>query len=464
MLEFVSCPRRLRSRAPFVGVLQIFFASGSLACRGGSAGTVSSASVSTVVSVPAVLPTPLSVATQASALVASASAPAPALSLLYSGPCSAPKVFAIGTQPAFVFPQTVVMFGDAGARTLFRTQTTTIYTAGPLTSDFASAGGIDEAHAWAEQRSAAPGGSTAGMPLFAARGGKGGPKLSKGDYSYYSLNNFIAQPDGSLWAFGKHNEYGVEGEPELKTFAWSKDGELIQIGLPGADMSGGIRLATGEIVLAARGKGNKAVLRRWSPRAPVADLVLTDAPTSALAPSVQANAARVIIAVPAASKQALSFWQYAPNGISGAALNARQLKVDSWSLTASGDLYVVSTEGALYIEHLDGHIDEEKLPEPGALGPQANQALWIGATTAVYRRGASGWLKLTMPTSVNTTGTQVEWAQSIGEEVLVGFVEQPAAGATRNAVRARSVYTSRPVAKAEQCDRDKFGDGKILAK
>lgn len=416
----------------------------------GVAATVASSAAST-------MPTPSSAAS------ASAQTANPAklkFSLLYEGTCSASKVFAVGTTAVHVLPQAAAAFDASGMRVLYRNKPWALQTGGPQTSFLARIGGVDEAHAWLEQRAPTSSGTTTAVPIFAARKWSGGPPLSKGEFSFYLLENFIEQADGSLWAFGTHNEYLVPGEPERKTFAWSKDGALLSKNLPGADMSAGILLRSGEVVAAARGKGNKAVLRRWSPKSAVDDLVIKDAPASSLAPTVRTAEAYTVVAVPAATKAALSFYRYAEGAVTPCALNAHTASTSSWTLTALGDLYVATQAGELWIETHDGKVVQEKLPDAGELETQTREP-WFKATSgALYQRSASGWNTMTLPAATAGGARQVEWVRDIGGEVLIGTVFLGQAGGGTQAKRPRAVYTSKSVGASFQCTSDAFVEGK----
>jgi hypothetical protein len=378
------------------------------------------------------------------------------LSPLYEGACGATNVFAIGGKPALVFQQSVVMLAEDGVRVLHQSTPYVLQTGGPQPSYLSRAGGIDEAHAWIEYRSPTRGGETTGLPLFAAKKWGSGPSRSAAQYGTgYNLENFIEHPDGSLWAFGRHDMYVVAGEPDRKTFAWSKDGEFEKRSVPGVDMDHGIRLGNGEVVAAGRSKGNKPTLRRWSPKAPVDDLVATDGASSSLVTTVRVGTDRAVLAAPSAAANTIAFYTYTGGALIPSTLNTRIQNVQSWAVMANDDLYVAGQSGDLWVEHKDGSSEQEKLPEAGALSPDAGAPWFIAKSGAIYSRGANAWNRMALPDGPWSAAThppsRVEWVRVIKGTAFVSVVRTDVAFGSKKPREIRTLYSSRNASPVLRC-------------
>jgi hypothetical protein len=388
------------------------------------------------------------------------------LSPLYEGACGPAHVFAIGGKPALVFQQSVVMLAEDEVRVLYRSTPQVLQTGGPQPSYLSRVGGVDEAHAWIEYRAPTRGGDTTGLPLFAAKKWGSGPSRSSADFGVgYRLENFIEHPDGSLWAFGQHDIYSVAGEPDRKTFAWSKDGDFEKRSVPGADMEHGLRLGNGEVVAAARSKGNKPTLRRWSPKTPVDDLVAEGGAASNLATTVRVGTDRVVLAAPGAAVSTIAFYTYVGGALSPSTLNARIQSMQSWAVMANDDLYVAGQSGGLWIEHKDGSSEQETLPEAGTLLPDAGTPWFIAKSGALYARGANAWNRIALadgPWSAAThPPSRVEWVRVIEGTAFVSVVRTDVAFGSKKPREVRTLYSSRKASPVLRCgapfDNDELG-------
>jgi hypothetical protein len=357
-----------------------------------------------------------------------ATTPQRELAVLFEGDCSAGPARKLGDAIAFVFQQSVVVLHDEGPKVLFRAKPWVNVTGGPNSSYLSDVGGIDEAHAWVIEQSPTRGGDTTSVPRFAALQWKTGPALSAAEYGYgYLLSNFIAQPDGSLWAFGDHDMYMAPGEPSRKTFAWSKDGAFLKVSLPGADMALGSRIENGEIVAPGRGKGGKPKLLRWSPRSPVDDLTIDDAPTSQLGnvlPILRVGSKTAVFAVPDGSPKKPAFYRYDGDKLVAVPVNAERAEVLSWFVAPDDTLYVATADLSVHTARDSVEPTRAPLPEAGEWVSDAGAPWWKGASGALYRREGNTWSKLTLPDSPWAKSGhppyKVVWVRTIGSDTLIG--------------------------------------------
>ena len=378
------------------------------------------------------------------------------------GACQSPAVHAIGATPAFVMKLDAYLMDAKGPR-LFAQMPDPPYDAyqGVIrtTDHLGAVGGIDEAHAWSQERSFAGRGEDTSEIIVHLQGRGRRLATPQGQYGHFSLTQIIQQPDGSLWAYGAHSMYlDIEGDshdPNAnhdRFFAFSADGEPLKINLPGPDMEGAVRMASGELIAPGVTSASKPVLRRWSPTKKVDDLPLPNAPAVTDRPLLAVGTARAVLLT---SKQQHAFYNYNGEKLQASALSKRVHDVASWVLTNADELMVAAADGTLLIESRDGEVSEEKVPEPGRLAAEPSVAWFMGNSGAVYMRSAKSWTKLVLPDGPWLAQThppsKIEWVKTVGGETLVSTVRTDVGFGRTKPGEVRVFYSSKPRATPLRC-------------
>ena len=317
------------------------------------------------------------------------------------------------------------------------------------TDTIGEVGGIDEAHAWALLHYSTGRGEDASILWYAFPKGHT-LETPRGQEGMFGLSHVIAQPDGVLWAFGRHSMYldipGDSHDPNAKHdryFAWSPLGEPLKINLPGPDMANALRMENGELVAAALATSGDAQLRRWSPTRKVDDLVAKGTAAGAGAPELGVGAARAVVLV----KSKHAFFNYSNDKLAPSALNARLGDVASWLVTKSDELWVTTADGTLFVEAKNGAVTEEKLPEPARLAGEQSAPWLLAKSGAIHRRDGASWTKLTLPESPWAAEThppsRLDWLRVIGAETWVATVRTDAGFGRKKPGEVRAFYSSK---------------------
>lgn len=372
---------------------------------------------------------------------------------VYEGACPRSMVYAVGSTAVVPMAHVVWAIDASGPRAVYtRSGPDFNPTGGVNTAYFGQAGGIDEAHAWLEDRFPDRGGGTAGALLMSAK--NWAPMaLSKAQFGYgYTLENFIAQPDGSVWAFGIHGLYLVPGEPEHRFFAWSGNGEPLAINLPGADMALARRLPTGELVAAGRTGAGKPVLRRWSPSKKLDDLALNDAAATTEEPTLAIGFARAALLT---STKHPAFFLYRNDQLAAANLNTRVHDLGSWQITNDDELLVAERDTRLWVETNDGVVREESQPEPGAFAATSGAPFWVAKSGALYTRVNGAWQRLTLAdgpwTAAAHPKARTEWVKMVAGTTWASTVRTDLGFGRGRAGEVRVLYSSNRPAASLRC-------------